>query len=481
MRLHHYTERGDTVEVDSADPVPTASLRAELGYVEARVDGAQGLADFLGKATTLSTLEVRGAEVWAGGWAWPGPALTPEDVSVLHRAYTGDDRPGFSLDPSDPTLDGLLAALPELDREFAEVVISGDWGSTEFGSYDSFALDVERVLFDGRTLGRLADYGISDDRSELWALLHAAEGTSFSSHARYDGGLEGTEVGMTLFYTDHIAKDWAAGVGGGVPSEAVPGFVPATGAPTAWSHCADTGAESGRLWFGQADNAFAFHDGRVDIGAQATRLFTRSDADGGREVESSHQFSRGLRWWDRHYQAVADYEPQYARLEGLMRWSAALEWLTSETEHRLALVPPEEVKSDLRYADWYASRDDLRERDPLLVVEGADPEELVPRVSDTYEACGTRWIEGGVSLGDVLARKGGRDYTADLPPGANRAGLVDESSGVDGSGSGKISNPVLDDRGQVVEVVTRDLSVGPGARPWSPRPAAGARCRRWAR
>ena len=461
VRLHHYTERGAAIDVDSTDPAPTAELRARLGYVEARVDSGQGLADFLGRVTALSTLEARGAEVWAGGWAWDGPKLTPEDVAVLHRAYTDDDRPGFSLDPSDPTVDGLRAAFPDLDPELAGGIISGDWAATDFGTLDSFISDVERALFNDRSSRRLARYGISDDRAELWALLNAAEGKPFSSHARYDGGLAGTEVGMTLFYTDHIAKDWVAGVGTGVPADAVPGFVPKPDLPTAWSHCGGVDDESGRLWFGQNDSAFTFHDGRVDIGAQATRLFARSDAEGGGEVERSYSFGAPLRWWDRHYQAVADYEPQYARLEQLMRWSAALEWLTTTTDHRLTLVPPDQVTTNLRYADWYAARGDLREREPLRIVEGADPEELLPKVSETYEDCGTTWIEGGVSLGDVLARKGDRAFRADLPPAASRAGLVDEGSTVDSAGRGRISNPVLDYRGDVAEVVVRDLSVGP--------------------
>jgi hypothetical protein len=45
------------------------------------------------------------------------------------------------------------------------------------------------------------------------------------SQARYDGRLEGTKVGMTLFYNDHMAKDWVSGVGTGVPTTAVGGFI----------------------------------------------------------------------------------------------------------------------------------------------------------------------------------------------------------------------------------------------------------------
>lgn len=461
VRVHHYTDHAGTATIDirSGPPTATAEVRASLGYVETRVDGGQGLADFLGRARHLSTVEVRGGEVWAGGWAWPGAgaALSAADVSVLHRAYTAGDRPGFSLDPVKPTAKGLLAALPEVDPRLAGAIVGGDWAGTGFGSAEEFISDIDDVLFDDGALGRLADYGITADRTQLWALLNAAEGRPFSSEARYDGGLAGTEVGMTLFYTDYIAKDWTIGVGDGVPTDAVEGFTPKPDAPTAWSHCGDTGAESGRLWFGQNDAAFTFHDGRVDIGAQATRLFTRSNADGGGEVESSYAFGGALRWWDRHYQAVADYEPQYSRLEQLMRWSAALEWLVGTTEHRLRLVEPGEVPTGLSYADWYAGNDDLRERGPVRMVAGADPEELLPQPSRVYTDCGQTWLDGGVSLGDVLARKGERAYRADLPAPANRAGLADETSTVDARG-GTIKNPVLDDRGAVTDVVTRELA-----------------------
>lgn len=480
VAIHHYQILPERlgIELTSGKPAPTADARAAHGYVEMRVDATDRLIDFLTQTQHLALLEVRGSEIWAGGWHWPGvpgTQLSFEDVSVLQRGYRkapSDPTPGFSLDPVPPeTIDDLRAVLPDVRPELIDRLITGDWQGSPFTSTDEFAQVVDYGLSDDpQSADLLPALGLPTDRTQLWALKARLNGRPLYSQARYEGRLEGTEVGMTLFYTDHIAKSWTTGVGTGVPADAVKGFVPDPAALIPWSHCRgpeESLSESGRLWFGQDDSGFAFSDDGVSIGASATRLFARSEGDEGTEVEPSFGFGRGLRWWDQHYLAVADYEPQYHRLDQIMRWSGALEWLASQGGPVLPQLDDGAIRSDLRFQDWYAANNGLRERSPIAFVAppSATQEAILARPSKTFASCGFLTVSGGVSTGDLIQRKGSRSFEADLPAHVRRGGLLDETSAFDpAAGTGRITQHSIDDTGQVVDSLERTFSMSTGGR-----------------
>lgn len=465
VRLHRYTVHRDsaTIRVESDDPVATQEFRTAHGYVRRQVDTSRGLSDFLASTRVLSTVETVGDEVWAAGWRLSdkdGQALTREDVAVLQRGYGADGpTPGFSLDPGPVTsADDLTALVPGLSAELRDGIAHDVWSGPHFGSADDARRAVAAAL-----RGESTEAGLPTDRTHLWALWSALRGGSPYGQARYDGELRGTEVGMTLFYTDYVAKDWVNGVGTGVPAEAVEGFEPDPKARTPWGHCegfGESGGESGRLWFGQNDAAFSFQDNRITIGAQPTRLFARSDGAAGEEVESSYSFGRGLRWWDRHYQMVADYEPQYQRLDQIMRWAAALEWLGPDVTKLPSYAG---VRDDLRFADWYREHDNLRERGqiPFVSPPSAEEESVLTVPSVAYQDCGWIRIRGGVSLSDLNARKtmAGSGFEADLPAQMRRAGLYDEASAFDRTtGTGTVKQVSIDETGAVAGYVSRTMS-----------------------
>lgn len=474
VQIHHYQIHPDTQAIELAPerPTPASDVRSAHGFITMRVNETAELTDFLARTRHLSWLEVRGAEIWAGGWNWPDVPAAPldiEDVSVLQRGYVQSDapRPGFSLDPGPVrTPADILAVVPGLRPDLADRLISQNWNGTPFRSADRVAAVVSDALFHHNPAPAvLAEAGLPSDPTQLWALYKVLNGRPIYSQARNDGRLEGTEVGMTLFYADKVAKDWVAGVGTGVPSKAVGGFIPNSGADIPWSHCAgakDSEFEYGRLWFGQNDSSFTFTADRVSIGPQATRLFSRSEENGGTEVEPSFAFGRGMRWWDHHYQAISDYEPQYQRLDQIMRWSGALEWLTSKTTMTLPQLDDASIRSDLRFQDWYAQHGDLRERYPIQFVTppSAQHEAIRTTPSQVYQSCGLLGIFGGVSLADVIQRKGDRSFQADNVPGPlRRGGLFDETSRFDeASGSGRISEQWIDGRGRVIDTLERRFS-----------------------
>ncbi|MEY9933990.1 hypothetical protein ABH926_008653 [Catenulispora sp. GP43] len=475
VQIHHYTIDQGTQTADvTADPISTPDqVRADHGYVSMPITSLDDLAAFLKTTQSLSQLSVQGDQVTASGWRWPGvPAvpMTVDDITVLQNGYQAHAQgsglaPGFSLDPLPAkTVGDLRAMAPSLSTDIAGRLLSNSWTGSPFKSSDDVRTQVENELYspsdDQAALN--TRLGLPTDRTQLWAVEEFLNGHTTMSQARYDGGLAGSAVGDSLAYVDYVTKNWVAGVGQGVPTQAVGGFLADPAAVTPWSECAgpnDPTSESGRLWFGRNDSAFASTDNQIDIGAEAARLFVRDDGPNGSEVEPSYSFGRALQWWDVHQQDIEDYEPQYQRLDQIMRWSGALEWLTHEGK---ALLPTEtQTPAPTSFKDWYAAHNELRERAPIdfLTPPSATQEALIVNPSRDYQDCGYVEIEGGVSLSDYYDRTNGQDYHPELPTSVTRAGLFDSKSTYDDtSGTGEISRLSIDDSGKVSERVDRTLS-----------------------
>lgn len=476
VQIHHYTIDQGTQTADvTSDPISTpAQVRTDHGYVSMPITGLDDLATFLKTTQSLSELSVQGGQVTASGWKWPGVPSVPmtvDDITVLQNGYQAHAAgtglaPGFSLDPLPAkTVGDIRAMAPSLSADVAARLLSNSWTGSPFKSSDDVRTQVENELYspsdDQAALN--TRLGLPTDRTQLWAVEQFLDGHTTMSQARYDGGLAGTAVGDSLAYVDYVTKNWVAGVGQGVPTQAVGGFLADPAAVTPWSECAgpnDPTSESGRLWFGRNDSAFASTDSQIDIGAEAARLFVRDDGPNGTEVEPSYSFGRALQWWDVHQQDIEDYEPQYQRLDQIMRWSGALEWLTHEGK---ALLPTAaQTPAPISFKDWYTAHNELRERAPIdfLTPPSATQEALIVNPSRDYQDCGYVEIEGGVSLSDLYDRTNGQNYHPDLPTSVTRAGLFDAKSTYDDtSGTGEISKLSIDDSGKVSERVDRTLSM----------------------
>ncbi|MEZ0109122.1 hypothetical protein ABH920_003132 [Catenulispora sp. EB89] len=476
VQIHHYAidQNAQTADV-VADPVSTPDqVRTAHGYVGMAITSLSDLSSFLSKTQSLSELSVQNSQVWAYGWSWPGVPSVPmtvDDVSVLQNGYEAHVAgnglaPGFSLDPlSAQSVADIKAMAPSVSSDFAARLLSNNWAGSAFASAADAKTQVDDELDDPGPDqdAAMVALGLPTDRAQLWALDAALDGQTTMSQARYDGGLAGTAVGDSLAYVDYVTKNWVAGVGQGVPTSAVGGFLPDPSAVTPWSQCAgpnDPTSESGRLWFGRNDGAFASTSDHIDVGAQAARLFVRDNGPNGTEVEPSYAFGRALQWWDVHQQDIEDYEPQYQRLDQIMRWSGALEWLTHQGT---ALLPTEaQSPAPVSFKDWYAAHNELKERAPIDFVTppSAKQEALIVNPSRDYQDCGFLEIEGGVSLSDLYDRTNGQDYRPDLPTSVTRAGLFDQKSTYDDtSGTGEISRLSIDDSGKVSERVDRTLSM----------------------
>jgi hypothetical protein len=442
VQVHRYEfdHHRRTIRLDTSVPRTLGEIRAANGYVRMRVDGAVGLRDFLSHTTHLSGLERRGAEIYANGWNWPDVRSAPlddNDLAVLRRMFTvgRTSQLAFSLDLGNPpTGDELRKIVPELATRWTNQLTAFLRDPTAEPP-DELNRKVEDALYGRVKPEVLAAEGLPSSRTHLLALSAALERRPIYQTARYDGDFAGTELGNTLFYVDHTAKMWVTGVGDGAPTGEVPGFVAQPDAETPLGHCPKGAAksESGRLWFDQDDRGFDIAETELSIGAQVTRLFSRSFGANDTETEPSFAFGQALNWWDRNYQAIADYEPQYQRLEQIMRWSGALDWLAASG----ASLPTGDRSTPpaVRFRDWYAQhKSELRENAPIEFVtprSAGRAESILPEPSKPFASCGYQYVTGGVSFGDLMKRRGDTDYRLKASGPVRRAGPFHPSSHLD--------------------------------------------------
>jgi hypothetical protein len=186
--------------------------------------------------------------------------------------------------------------------------------------------------------------------------------------ARYDGDLRGTEAGMTLFYTDLLAKLWALDFLESAPSAYIDDFRPmpaVTVSPIYEKEMEELSRT--RLWFGPQDKGFQVADNGKSLlfAHTATRIYaaSASSLQPGKESEPNAESAAFLGWWDNHYEEVARYEPEYQRLNQIMKWSLLIGWLNENNRGGLFdFLRGVKVKNDNWFPDWAKQRPELRFR-----------------------------------------------------------------------------------------------------------------------
>lgn len=245
--------------------------------------------------------------------------------------------------------------------------------------------------------------------------------------ARYDGGLQGTELGMTLFYTDLLAKLWAIDYLNSTPQQAIGEFKPLTAVAMSpiYKEEIDRLANT-RLWFGPQSRGFqvAGNGGSLLFAQNATRIYAASATTlrPDQEGEPNARSAAFLNWWDDHYEEIARYEPEYERLNEIMKWSLLVGWLNKNQKGTLLdSLKGIQVNHSNWFPDWAKRHPDLRFRDwgelclpgqdgnpaegqqkiCFYEREGDKPERMPILQSNTFVAFNQpRHISGGVSLAD---------------------------------------------------------------------------------
>jgi len=300
------------------------------------------------------------------------------------------------------------------------------------------------------------------------AALELHEADSRVQCARYEG-VAGTQVGMTLFYTDLLAKLWeSTDYGLSAPILEVPGFLTAPRVDLPASYREEMKRMLGtRLWFGPRANGVS----RVTI-PRGTRFafehrFSRIYAAGhnyerpGLEEQPPEDSRRTFGWWDRHFDEVADYEPQYHRQNQIMKWALVTAALTdAPVAHYLHDIG---VPRGAQFRDWQrAHRDQLRFSESLPVVHAAIPgKECIPIIASYgYQVAGTeRYLSGGVSTTTRAAPRATPTINAAKPLGARKLFGGDLGGGT--AGTATRAHPALEG----TSVTFRDV---PAARTTTP-------------
>jgi hypothetical protein len=195
--------------------------------------------------------------------------------------------------------------------------------------------------------------------------------------ARYDGSLHGTAVGMTLFYTDLLAKIWACNMYNSKPEAFVPDFVDNeqtyVGQSKVFEKESDT-LDAVRLWFGPNKNGFQVSGSgsAINFARNATQIFalghddnTPPDSITGKieekEMQASAQFETPLAWWNNRFEEVARYEKQYERLNEIMKWSTIISWLNAGySSSDLSYLNTYHVSHELWFPDWAKNNSELK-------------------------------------------------------------------------------------------------------------------------
>lgn len=178
--------------------------------------------------------------------------------------------------------------------------------------------------------------------------------------ARYDGDLKGTEVGMTLFYTDLLAKLWALDYLGTIPQKDISDFKPLTEISSQVSPIYQQELKeltSTRLWFGSQDKGFQVANNGKNLlfARNSTRIYAASSnpLNHGKETTAAADSEAFLGWWNEHYEEVARYEPQYEKLNEIMKWSLLIGWLNQSNQgDLLGFLDGVDVKHDNWFPDW---------------------------------------------------------------------------------------------------------------------------------
>ncbi len=344
-------------------------------------------------------------------------------------------------------------ATPQLVAAAGRLLWMFHQDSTPLAAYESWADDVRATISGIRgkrtkheqALGMVPLFKLRDTLAQdestsrgqavrLKALLDFVMAKHAFQCARYDGPLQGTPVGMTLFYTDLVAKTWAAvDYHRSAPTQDVDGFlslphVSPTIEPHYWEEIQKY--PHTRLWFGLKRDGYAMtaDSSAVSFAPIGTRVYAAGSnpVDPRSEVTPAEESRRVFAWWDRHYLQVANYEPQYHVLNQIMKWSVITGWLAKK--HTLEFLNVKPAAPTLRFDRWFKQNPRLKFRKDVRFI----PEARWPAGTECMERLisypfqglgGSRYIEGGVSLGSMRSLAQGSRISSSLELSLRRAGL----------------------------------------------------------
>lgn len=234
--------------------------------------------------------------------------------------------------------------------------------------------------------------------------------------SRYDGELQGTEVGMVLFYTDLLAKLFRYEYSDVKPYEYVQDFKTYLNLSISPVYKQEVQMiPQTRLWFGPKNEGFQIvADNNLLFARNATRIYSASSSslEPGKEVSANASAGTTIDWWNNHYEEVSRYEQEYERLNQIMKWSLLISWLNEANRGgTLSFLQTVSVEHLNWFPEW------VRKKQALLKFQKWDDVQFYPRgykgtTTEAMPILSTKsfvmfggedeeWVvSGGVSLAD---------------------------------------------------------------------------------
>src|ERR1700741_3863792 len=291
----------DSGEITRRDAIDGKELfTAKYGYYESRIASVEDLQKFLAQVDDVVSAQQDGDALRLGGrkiLGYPYRGLGVQDIAAIwqsedkiQKGEKAVDGSGFSLDPSYnfdklkevfdtevvPRLEPRSYDLGSLDLDLLlqqpwmskyrskapnnyRSEVKAGFARCDIGPFfawlDSFRstrrdeVEFFEALFEAGHLTKAEQsmVGIPDNVSEAFTT---------NQQARYDGDLQGTEVGMVLFYTDLVAKLWGFDYKQNTPTQ-IEDFRSGLDWEKHQSPAFPTSeARNGRLWFGPDDRGY---------------------------------------------------------------------------------------------------------------------------------------------------------------------------------------------------------------------------------
>ena len=387
---------------------------------------------------------------------------------ISHNLVDGS---GFSLDPTYDFV-GLLKYFNQIESKLVRELDKGDIPlSAELIESVKEGLEEENILpylefqkvleyaYYSKVLGAyLTDFDEADTLSNnqaetlgggivdiIYNLQEAENSTYKFQAARYDGDLQGTEVGMVLFYTDLLAKLWALDFMNSTPNRYIEDFQALTQVPVSTIYEQESRElPNTRLWFGYNDKGFQvmnYDRGIILFSRNATRVYAASSnpLKPSEETEPSADSEKFLGWWNDHYEETAKYEPEYERLNEIMKWSLLISWLNeSNNGSLLEFLGFVNVDHTNWFPDWVNKHEQLRYNKWNKIgfknkgYKESKTEAMSILFSNSFTRFEGEWtLSGGVSLASKNLFKGRQALSKAFPKLSKRSNIIyDATSGL---------------------------------------------------
>ena len=422
---------------------------AKYGYYISKISNLGDLQTFLEHTRDLVYVKDLPDGLVLGGRMLTGDNIgnvTAEDIAAL---YQSEDKIKTALDGFNEkwrnktytTQDERIALETERDNEFKRLhLVSGSGFSLDPSyNYHELALIIREYMpllrpYDqDNKLDAIYESAVGHDEGPFYDFLYQLkqnpddEARSLSKRlfddvrrhsqfqkARYDGYLQGTAVGMHLFYTDLLAKLWTMNYAESSPVSSIYGFVTDIIQDKGLSRIFERESDSFpacRLWFGP--NNYGYQkvgaDDRLLFARNATRIYSASSDpyQPGKEVPVSAMFAGSMNWMNGHYEEVAAYEPEYQVLNEIMKWSLVIGWLNAnEMSSKLMFLTDVKVRRDHVFPEWVQQHPELRFSDWSSIkfyepgYSGSETEAMPLLYSYYVGKQGLADISGGVSLAE---------------------------------------------------------------------------------